>query len=63
MLQKLRKLKWNCIKYMRTINEKCTKDEIEWCPKNEERQRGGQIKICEEDLPKGRVKSVIDRET
>ncbi|XP_052750861.1 uncharacterized protein LOC128200685 [Galleria mellonella] len=63
VLQKIRKLKWNWTGHiMRTNKEKWTKDIIEWYPRNGKRQRGGQIKRWEDDLPKGWRKSARDRE-
>ncbi|GBP48882.1 1,2-dihydroxy-3-keto-5-methylthiopentene dioxygenase [Eumeta japonica] len=46
---------------MRILKGKWTKDVIEWNPRNGKRQKGRQIKRCENDLPKGWKRSARDR--
>lgn len=62
--KKIRKLKWNWTGHiMRTNKGKWTKDVMEWYPRNGKRNRGGQIKRWEDDLPKGWRRTAMDRET
>ncbi|GBP83961.1 hypothetical protein EVAR_62403_1 [Eumeta japonica] len=63
VLKNIRKLKWNLTGHiMRTNKEKWTKDVVKWYHGNGKRKIGGQIKIWEDDLPKGWRRSTRNRE-